>query len=64
MVEAEIHLRLLPTSSLDIYKVFETLVYCLKGIWVHPCTVTPAKLTPDLGILYLMKCNKGPLRHG
>jgi hypothetical protein len=49
MVEANNHLRLLPTSSLDIYKVFEPLVCCLKGIWLHPYTVTPAKLAPDLG---------------
>ncbi len=49
MVDADIHLRLLPRSSLDIYKVFEPLVCCLKGIWLHPYTVTPAKLAPDLG---------------
>ena len=47
--EADIHFRLLHTSILDIYKVFETLVCCLKGIWVHPYTITPAKLPPDLG---------------
>jgi hypothetical protein len=40
IVEANIHLRLLHTSILDIYKVFEPLVCCLKGIWVHPYTVT------------------------
>jgi hypothetical protein len=49
MVEADIHLRLPFTSILDIYKVFEPLVCCLNGIWVHPYTVTPAKLAPDLG---------------
>ncbi len=38
-------------SILDIYKVFEPLVCCLKGICVHPYTVTPAKLAPDLGFL-------------
>jgi hypothetical protein len=48
-VEADIHLRLLPISSLDIHKVFEPLVCCLKGIWLQPYTVTPAKLAPDLG---------------
>ncbi len=48
-VEADIHLRLLSTTILDIYKVFEPLVCCLKGIWVHPYTVTLAKLPPDLG---------------
>jgi hypothetical protein len=50
MVEADIHLRLLHTSILDINKVFEPLACCLKGIWLHPYTVTPAKLAPDLGI--------------
>jgi hypothetical protein len=40
MVEADIHLRLLPISILDIYKVFEVLVCCLTGIWVHPYIVT------------------------
>jgi hypothetical protein len=34
---------------LDIYKVFEPLVCCLKGIWLHPYTITPAKLALDLG---------------
>ena len=53
MVEADRHLRPLHTSIIDIYKVFELLVCCLKGMWVHPYTVTPAKfkLAPDFGIL-------------
>ena len=50
MVEADIHLRPLHTYILDIYKVFESLVCCLKVICLQPSTVTPAKLTPDLGI--------------
>ncbi len=50
MVEADIHLRLLHISMLDIYKVFETLVCWLKGIWLHPYTITLAKLATDLGI--------------
>jgi hypothetical protein len=50
MFEADIYLRLLHTSILDIYKVFEPLVCCLKGIWVQPYSVTPAKLPPALGI--------------
>ncbi len=58
MVEADIDLRPLYTSVLDIYKVFEILLYCLKGIWMHPYTVTPAKLSPDLGIqVHLMSGN-------
>jgi hypothetical protein len=50
MFETDNHFTLLHTSILDIYKVFEILVCCLKGIWVHPYTITPAKLPPDLGI--------------
>jgi len=50
MVEADIHLKPLLKSILDIYKVFEPLVCCLKGIWVHPYVATLAKLAPDLGI--------------
>jgi hypothetical protein len=49
MVEVHIHLRLLPTFTLDIFKVFEILVCCLKGIWVHPYIVPPAKLASDFG---------------
>ena len=48
MDEADVPLKLLHTSILDIYKVIEPLVCCLKGIWVHPYTVTPAWLAPDL----------------
>jgi hypothetical protein len=49
MVKADIHLRLLHTSIVDIYKVLKPLVCCLKGVWVHPYTITSAKLAPDLG---------------
>jgi hypothetical protein len=50
MAEADINLRPFHTSIFDIYKGFEPLVCCLKGTWVHPFTVTPAKLAPDFGI--------------
>jgi hypothetical protein len=50
MFEADIYLRLLQTSILDIYKVFELLVCCLKGIWVQPYSVTLAESPQDLGI--------------
>ncbi len=50
MIEAYIHLRPLHTFILVIYKVFETLVCCLNGIWLHPYTITLAKLPPDLGM--------------
>ena len=49
MFEAYIHLRLLHISILDIHKVFEPLVYCLNDTWVHPYTIPPTKLAPDLG---------------
>ncbi len=35
MVKDDIHLRLLPTSIIDIHKVFEVLVCGLTGIWGH-----------------------------
>jgi hypothetical protein len=47
MVKANIHLGVYPTSILDIYKVFEVLVCCLKGIWLHPYFIPPAKLASD-----------------
>ncbi len=49
MVEADIHYRPLHTSILDIYKVFESIVCYLKGIWFHLYSVTLARLVPDLG---------------
>ncbi len=49
MVEADIHPRPLHTTILDIYKVFEPLLCCLKGVWVHPYTITLGKLAADLG---------------
>jgi hypothetical protein len=49
MDEADVPLKLLHTSILDIFKVIDPLVCCLKGTWVHPYTVTPARLAPDLG---------------
>jgi hypothetical protein len=65
MFEADIPFRPLHKSILDIYKVFEQLVCCLKGILVHPYTVTPAKLPPDLEILGpLWTVKMVPLRHG
>jgi len=41
------------TSYIHIRHIqsFEPLVCCLKGMWVHPYTVTLAKLALDLGIL-------------
>ena len=57
-VEADIHLRPLHSSILVTYKVFETLVCCLNGIWVHHDTITLAKLPPDLGIQVHLRSRK------
>ena len=49
MGEPDIYYLKMPhTSVLGIYKVFEPLVGCLKGIWLQPYSVTLAKLDPDL----------------
>ncbi len=64
MVEADIHLRLLDTSIVDIYKVFETLVCCLKGIWMHPCIIIPAKVASDIGIWVICGVKMMPLCDG
>jgi hypothetical protein len=50
MFEADTHIRLKHTSIVDMNKVLEPLLCWIKGIWVHPYTITPAKLAPDLGI--------------
>ena len=45
MIEAGIQLTLLPTSILDIYKVFEHIDMLSIGIWYQPYTVIPTVLT-------------------
>jgi hypothetical protein len=34
MIEADSHLKLLPASTLDIYKVFELIDMLSMGIWL------------------------------
>jgi hypothetical protein len=51
MVEADSHLKLLPTSILDIYKVFEHIDMLSMGIQNQPYTVIPTLLGSDLGVL-------------
>jgi hypothetical protein len=51
MIEDDIPLRVLPTSILNIQKVFEVLVCCHTGIWGHPYIFPPAKLAQDFGVL-------------
>jgi hypothetical protein len=47
--EAVIYLRLFCTSLIAIYKLFESLVCFLNGIWLHPYTIAAAKLPPEWG---------------
>ncbi len=51
MVEADSHLKLLPTSILDIYKVFEYIDMLSIGIQYQPYTVIPTLLGSDFGVL-------------
>ena len=44
MVESDSHLKLLPTSILDIYNVFEHIDMLYMGIQYHPYTVIPTLL--------------------
>jgi hypothetical protein len=50
MVEANSHLKLLPISILDIYKVFEHIDMLSIEIWVQPYTVLPSLLGSDFGV--------------
>ncbi len=52
MVEADGHLKLLPTSILDIYNVFEHIDMLSMGIQYQPYKVIPALLLgSDFGVL-------------
>jgi hypothetical protein len=51
MVEADNHLTLLPTSILDIYKVFECIDMLSIGIQYQPYMVIPTLLSSDFGAL-------------
>jgi hypothetical protein len=49
MVEADSHLKLLTTSILDIYKVFEHIDMLSIGIQYQPYTVIPTLLHDNFG---------------
>ncbi len=49
MFEADSHLKLLPTSILDMYTVFEHIDLLSIGIQYHSYTVIPTLLSLDLG---------------
>jgi hypothetical protein len=51
MVETDSHLKLPPTSILDIYKVFEHIDMLSIGIQWEPYTVLPTAIGSDIGVL-------------
>ncbi len=51
MVEADSHLKLLPTSILDIYKVFENIDMLSIGIQYLSYTVLPSVIGSYFGVL-------------
>ena len=50
MVEAESHLKLLPTSILDMYKVIEHIDMLSMGIQYQSYTVIPTLLGSDFEV--------------
>jgi hypothetical protein len=51
MAEADSHLKLLPTSILDMHKVFEHIDMLSIGIWQQPYTVILTLLGADFWVL-------------
>jgi len=69
MVEADNHLRLLPTSIEHIYKVFDCISMLSMFIWGNPDTYTVhtlAKLAQIWAFRVTCACGVGmmPLHHG
>ncbi len=48
MVEADGHRKLLPTSILDMYNVFEHIDMLSMGIQYHPYTVIPTLILAQI----------------
>jgi hypothetical protein len=51
MVDADSHLKVLPPSILDTYKVIEHIDILSMGIQYHPYTVLPTLLDSEFGHL-------------
>ena len=64
MIEADSHLKLLPISTVDIYKVFEHIDMLSIGISHQPYTVTPTLLGSDSGFWVTCGVNMISLQHG
>ncbi len=50
MVDADSHLKMLPTSILDTYNVIEHIDMLSMGIQYQPYTVIPTLLGSDFGV--------------
>jgi hypothetical protein len=64
MVEAVSHIKLLPTSILDIYKVFDTLICCPWSYGSSLKQLYPHYLGQILGFWVTCEVNMMSLRHG
>ncbi len=64
MVDADSHLKLLPSSILDIYKVVEHIDILSMGIQYHPYTVIPTLLGSDFGAQVFCGVKMMRLCHG
>jgi hypothetical protein len=51
MVEADSHLKLLPTFIFDLYKVIDLSYVLSIGIWQQPYTVLPTVIGSYFGVL-------------
>jgi hypothetical protein len=51
MIEVDSHLKLLPTSILDMQELFEHIDMLSTGIWWQPYTVLPTLLGTDFWVL-------------
>ncbi len=63
MVETEGHLKLLSTSILHIYNVFEHIHVMSIGIQQQPYTVIPTLLFSDLGFCVTCGVKMMSIRH-
>jgi hypothetical protein len=63
MVEADSHLKLLPTSILDIYKVFEHIDMLSIGIQEQPYTDLVTSLFGSYSVTSLFGSYSGVLGH-
>ncbi len=64
MIEADNHLKLLPTSITDTYKVFAHIKMPSMGIQYQPYTFIPTLLGSDFGVLGHLWSQNDVIMHG